>query len=163
MKSLKTKNIVLLITVCTMTLGCVTLQQPLPGSLWGDWAFVKTGTITTNGNERLFNYRHVCNKESDRLSFRSDKKMSLRWYDNTCMINYYFIGRYHVENNILIVDLEDNKSYQDNPFPPISKYRISQINQTTLKLEEITDSNRTRRIRTNTVQEPLVFIFMRID
>ena len=163
MNNLKLRNAILLVLVCSMTSGCVTLQQPLPGSLWGDWSFVKTGTITDNGNERLINYRNACYKESDRLSFRSDNKISLRWYDESCTINYYLIGKYHVENNILKVDLADNNSNQDSPFPPITKYRIAQINSTTLKLEEIPDAYSPNRGRAKESREPLVFIFMRID
>lgn len=163
MPILKMKNPILLMIICSITLGCITLQQPLPGSLWGDWAFVKTGTITKNGNTSLYNYRNVCIRESDRLSFRSDKKLSLRWYDEKCMIYYYFIGEYRVENTNLIVNLADNKPYQDSPFPSITKYRIAQINNTTLKLEEILVNNNPRPIRGNANPEPRVFIFMRID
>lgn len=163
MKNFKLRNIFFLLLVCSMTSGCVTLQQPLPGSLWGDWAFVRTGTLTTSGNDRLVTYNNVCNTESDRLSFRSDKKLSLRWYDESCMINYYLIGRFHVEGNTLIVDLENSRPYQDSPFPPITKYRINQISYTTLKLEEIKDDSGPNRGRVNTRPEPLVFVFMRIE
>ena len=157
------KYVILFLVFCSITWSCVTLQQPLPGSLLGDWAFVKTGTITENGSEQLFNYNHICSKESDRLSFRSDKKLSLCWYDESCMINYYFIGKYHVEGTILKVDLADSNPHQDSPFLPITKYRINQTSHNTLKLEEILDENRSRQRRGNRNQEPMVFIFMRID
>lgn len=166
MKSLKRRNTILLVVVYSMTWSCVTLQQPLPGSLWGDWSFARTGTFTDSGNDRLVNYNNVCNRESDRLSFRSDNKLSLQWYDEKCMIHYYFIGKYHVENNILKIDLADSSPYQDSPFPPSNQYKISQISHTTLKLEEIKNADRhnvRNRGKTNIGHEPLVLIFMRID
>ncbi|PVW15385.1 hypothetical protein [Marixanthomonas spongiae] len=164
MKILKIKSIVLLIVVCNMMLGCVTLQQPLPGSLWGNWEFVKTGTISNGSNERLENYRNVCDSEPDRLHFSSDNKMSLRWYDESCAIHYYLIGRYHVEGNTLKVDLADSRPYQDSPFPPITEFRIIQINATTLKLEEIpSDYRRERHQGTSSGPEVLVFVFMRLE
>ena len=158
MKRLKLRNVILLLLVCSMTLSCVTLQQPLPGSLWGNWAFVKTGTITNGANERLYNYNHLCYKESDRLHFSSDKKMTLRWYDERCSINHSMIGRYNVENGLLKVNLENSPSHQNSPFPPITEYRIIQINSTTLKLEELPDTNRRNRN-----DEALVFVFMKVE
>lgn len=166
MKTLKARNAILVIFVCGLMISCATLQQPLPGSLWGDWSFVRTGTLIDSGNDRLINYNNVCYKESDRLSFSSDNKLSLRWYDESCMIHYYYIGQYHVENNTLKIDLAESIPFQDSPFPPITQFRISQISYTTLKLEEIpNDDNRNgrNRGRTNIGYEPLVFIFMRID
>ncbi len=163
MKSLKLRDGILLFLICNMTLSCLTLQQPLPGSLWGSWSFITTGTITNNGNERLYNYRNVCYKESDRLRFSSDNKMSLRWYDEGCTIQEYLIGRYHVQNNILKVDLEDSRRYQDSPFPPITEYRIVQINSTTLKLVEIPNDYRRNRNRAKLGDAPLVFVFMKLD
>ena len=164
MKSLKLRNVVLLLLICNMTLGCVTLQQPLPGSLWGKWSFVKTGTIINGSNQRLYDYRNVCYKEGDRISFSSDNKMSLQWYDESCMINHYSIGRYHVEGNTLKVDLANNRRYQDSPFPPITEFRIIQINATTLKLEEIPNADRRQRHQgKSSGPEVLVFVFMRLD
>lgn len=151
------------ILVCLFFTSCVSLQQPLPGSLWGDWAFVQTGTTTHSGNEDLYNYSNVCKSKSDRLSFRSDSKISLRWYDESCMINYYFIGRYRVENNFLIIDLEKDRPHIDSLFPPITKYRIVQMNTTTLKLEEMRDASVSNRERTNTNHKALVFVFMKLD
>lgn len=163
MKNLKVRSITLVIIVCYITLGCITLQQPLPGSLWGNWAFVKTGTIINGSNERLYNYRNVCYRESDRLHFSSDHKMSLRWYDRTCAINHYFIGRYHVDGNTLKIDLSNNREYQDSPFPAITQYRIIQINSTTLKLEEIPDENRRKRHQGKpSGPEVLVFVFRKL-
>ena len=158
MKTLKLRNVILLLLVCNLTISCVSLQQPLPGSLWGNWAFVKTGTITNGANERLYNYNHLCYKESDRLHFSSDKKMTLRWYDDRCSINHSMIGRYYVENGLLKVNLEDSTPYQNSPFPPITEYRIIQINSTTLKLEELPDTNRRNRN-----DEAMVFVFMKVE
>ena len=124
MKRLKLRNLVLLFFVGYMTLSCAPLQQPLPGSLWGNWAFVQTGTISNGSNERLYNYNHLCYKESDRLHFSSDKKLTLRWYDERCGINHSMIGKYHVDRGILKVDLEDPNPYRNSPFPPIKEYRI---------------------------------------
>lgn len=161
MKTLKIKTAILGLFVCVMLSGCVTLQQPLPGSLWGDWSFVKTGTLTIQGNNRLTNYRNVCDRESDRLHFTSDHKLSLRWYDRTCFPHYYLIGQYHVEGKILNIDLASSRRHRDRPFPPITKFRIMQINSTTLKLEEIPHGDRSDRDRAKRGQEPLVFVFMR--
>ena len=158
MKSLKLKTIILLALVCHITLSCVTLQQPFPGSLWGNWAFVQTGTIINGSNERLYNYNHLCYKESDRLHFSSDKKLTLRWYDERCGLNHSMIGRYHVDKGILKIDLEDPRPYQNSPFPPITEYRIIQINSTTLKLEEFLGYE--RRTGNN---EARVFVFMKVD
>ena len=164
MKSLKFRSILLVVFISIMTLSCLTLQQPLPGSLWGNWAFVRTGTIINGSNERLYDYRNVCYKEGDRLHFSSDHKMSLRWYDESCMIHHYSIGRYHVEGNTLKIDLADSSPYQDRPFPTISEFRIIQINATTLKLEEIPVAERRDRYQgTSSGPEVLVFVFMRLD
>lgn len=163
MKSLKLSSIILVLLVCYLTLGCITLQQPLPGSLWGNWTFIKIGTLTIMGNNRLTTYKNVCDKEPDRLHFSSDHKMSLRWYDENCMIHHYSIGRYHLDYKILNVDLADSSPYQDSPFPPITKYRIMQINATTLTLEEIPNGDRSDRDRAKPGYEPLVFVFMRLD
>lgn len=164
MKNIKFRSIILLVLISGMTMSCVTLQQPLPGSLWGNWAFVKTGTIINGSNQRLYDYRNVCYKEGDRLHFSSDRKMSLRWYDESCTIHHYSIGRYHVEGNTLKIDLADSRPYQDSPFPPISEFRIIQINATTLKLEEIPDAyTRERYQGTSSGPEVLVYVFMRMD
>lgn len=158
MKRLKFRNVILLLFVSIMTSSCVTLQQPLPGSLWGNWEFVKTGTIINGSNERLYNYNNLCYKESDRLHFSSDKKLTLRWYDERCGINHIMIGRYYVERGILKVDLEDPSPYRNSPFPPITEYRIIHINSTTLKLEEFFGNE--RRIGND---EAMVFVFMKVD
>lgn len=164
MKNLKLRSVILVLLVGSMAVSCVTLQQPLPGSLWGNWGFVKTGTIINGSNERLENYRNVCYKESDRLHFSSDNKMSLRWYDESCMIHHYLIGRYHVEGNTLKLDLADSRPYQDSPFPPITEFRIIQINETTLKLEEIPDEYRRQRHQgKSSGPEVMVFVFMKLD
>lgn len=164
MKSSRLRNVILVLLVYNITSSCVTLQQPLPGSLWGNWAFVQTGTIINGSNQRLVNYRNVCYKESDRLHFSSDNKMSLRWYDESCMINHYSIGRYHVEGNTLEIDLADSRPYQDSPFPPIKEFRIIQINATTLKLEEIPNEfRRNRHQGKSSGPEVLVYVFMRLD
>lgn len=164
MKDLKFTSIILVLGLCIMTMSCVTLQQPLPGSLWGDWAFIKTGTIINGSNERLYNYQNVCNRNNDQLRFSSDGKMNLRWYDERCAIYQYLIGRYHVEGNTLKIDLADSSPYQDSPFPPIREFRIIQINQTTLKLEEIPDAERRERYQgTPSGPEVLAFVFMRVD
>lgn len=164
MKHLKVRSIILVVLVGSLTLSCVTMQQPLPGSLWGNWTFIKTGSIINGSNGRLYNYNNVCYKESDRLHFSSDHKMSLRWYDESCMINHYSIGRYTVEGNTLKINFADGAPYQDSPFPPITEYRIIQINATTLKLEEIPDEyTRERHQGTSTGPEVLVFVFMRMD
>lgn len=161
MKCLNLRMVILLLLVCTMTLSCVTLQQPLPGSLWGNWAFVKTGTIINGSNERLFNYNNLCYKESDRIHFSSDKKMTLRWYDDRCSINHSLIGRYHVDRGILKVDLENSSPYRNSPFPPITEYRIIHINSTTLKLEEITDEYKRNLGKVSAGTEARVFVFMK--
>ncbi|WP_310993528.1 lipocalin family protein [Aequorivita marina] len=164
MKSPKLKMVVLLLLVYTFTSSCITLQQPLPGSLWGNWAFVQTGTIINGSNERLVNYRNVCHKEGDRLHFSSDNKMSLRWYDESCMIHHYSVGRYHVVGNTIKIDLADSRQYQDSPFPPIQEFRIIRINETTLKLEEIaSESRRERHQGKPSGPEVLVFVFMKLD
>lgn len=164
MKILKIRNVILLLFVCNIASSCITLQQPLPGSLWGNWAFVETGTIINGSNQRLVNYRNVCSKESDRLHFSSDNKMSLRWYDESCMINHYSIGRYHVEGNILKIDLADTDQYQNRPFPPIKEFMIIHINATSLKLEEIPDESRRKRHQgTSSGPEVLVYVFMKLD
>lgn len=163
MKNLKFGGAILVFFISLMTLSCVTLQQPLPGSLWGNWAFTQTGTLTIQGNSKLTNYRNVCDREPDRLHFSSDHKMTLRWYDESCMINEYFIGRYHVDGKILTVDLAKSRPYRDSPFPPITKYRIMLINDTTLKLEEIPNGDRSSRDRAIPGQEPLIFVFMRLE
>lgn len=164
MTILKFRTIVSVMVLGFMTLSCVTLQQPLPGSLWGEWAFVKTGTIINGSNQKLYDYNNVCYRESDRLHFSSDHKMSLRWYDESCMIHHYAIGRYHVEGNTLKIDLAESRPYQDSPFPPIREFRIIQINATTLKLEEIADEDRRQRHQsTSSGPEVLVFVFMRLD
>ena len=163
MKNLKLRNVFLLVLVCNMTSGCVTLQQPLPGSLWGSWAFEKTGILNKQSNSQLEDYRNICARERDRLHFSSDRKMTLRWYDESCIIHEYLIGRYHVEGKILNVDLAKNRRYQDSPFPPITKYRIMQINDTTLQLEEIPHGDRSSRDRAKTGFEPLIFVFTRLD
>lgn len=147
-----------------MLMGCVTLQQPLPGSLWGNWSFVETGTIINGSNQKLYNYRNACYNERDRIHFSSDYKMTLRWYDESCMIHHYSIGRYTVEGNTLKVSLAKNSSYQDSPFPPITEYRIVQINATTLKLEEIpSEYIRQRHQGKPSGPEVKVFVFMKLD
>ncbi|WP_157417985.1 hypothetical protein [Aequorivita capsosiphonis] len=92
MKSSILKNAVLVVLIYTVTSSCVTLQQPLPRSLWGNWAFVQTGTIINGSNQHLENYRNVCSKKSDRLHFSSDNKISLRRYDEICIIHHYLLG-----------------------------------------------------------------------
>lgn len=163
MKSVRVKTIFLLVLVCNIMLGCVTLQQPLPGSLWGSWGFVKTGFLNKQSNSQLEDYRNICPRKGDRLHFSSDNKMKLRWYDESCMIQEYFIGRYTVDGKILNVELAKSPRYQDSPFPPITKYRIMQIDATTLKLEEIPHGDRIGRDRAKAGFEPLVFVFMKID
>jgi hypothetical protein len=143
--------------------GCLPLQQPLPGSLWGSWTFEKTGILNKHSNSQLEDYRNICHRKGDRLHFSSDHKMTLRWYDESCMIHEYFIGRYHVEGKILNVDLAKSRRYRDSLFPPITKYRIMQINDTTLKLEEIPHGDRSGRDRAKPGFEPLVFVFMNLD
>jgi hypothetical protein len=163
MKILKLRNAFLLVFVCTTMGSCVTLQQSLPGSLWGSWTFEKTGILTNQGNNRLEDYRNICAREGDRLHFSSDRKMTLRWYDENCMIHEYFIGRYYVEAKILNVDLAKRRRYQDRPFPPITKYRIMQINDKTMELEEIPNGDRSGRDRAKPGFEPLVFVFMKLN
>lgn len=164
MKYLKIKNIIILLFVSNMLMGCVTLQQPLPGSLWGNWAFVQTGTIINGSNEKLINYRNLCSTKADRLHFSSDNKMSLRWYDENCTINHYLIGSYQVEGNTLKVNLENSNPYQNSPLPPITAYRIIQINATTLKLEEIPDENRRQRHQgRRSGPEVMVFVFLKAE
>lgn len=164
MKNLRFKSLILIIILACTTSSCVSLQQPLPGSLWGNWEFVKMGTIINGSNERLSNYHHACYKEGDRIHFSSDHKISLRWYDDRCTIHHYSIGRYQVEGNTLKIDIEDNRPKRDRPFPPIEAFRIIQINATTLKLEEIPDNNRRlRHQRTPSGPEALVYIFMKIE
>lgn len=163
MKYLKIKMAISVLFVCVMTSSCVTLQQPLPNSLWGSWAFEKTGFLNKHSNPELVDYRNICAREADRLHFSSDGKMKLRWYDESCMIQEYFIGRYHVEGKILNVELAESPRYQDSPFLPITKYRIMQINDTTLELEEIPYGDRSGRDRAKTGLEPLVFVFMRLE
>jgi hypothetical protein len=164
MNYLKIRNAVFALIICNTMLGCVTLQQPLPGSLWGNWAFVQTGTIVNGSNQQLINYNSVCYKEGDRLHFSSDNKMSLRWYDASCMIHHYSIGQYHVEGNTLKINLANSRPYQDSPFPPITEYRIIQINATTLKLEEIPNEYRRQRHQGKpTGPEVMVFVFMRME
>lgn len=158
MKRIKLRNVIFLVLLCNLILSCVTLQQPLPGSLWGNWAFVKTGTIVNGANERLYNYNNLCYKESDRLHFSSDKKMTLRWYDERCGINHIMIGRYYVENGLLKVNLENRAPSQNSPLPPITEYRIIQINSTTLKLEELPGTYRPHR-----KDEAMVFVFMKVE
>lgn len=163
-RNLKFTRFILMLLLCGLSVSCVTMQQPLPGSLWGNWAFVQTGTIVNGSNQKLYNYQNACYKQSDRLHFSSDHKMTLRWYDDSCTINHYSIGRYHVEGNTLKIDLEDRSAYQNSPFPPISEFRIIQINATTLKLEEIADPERRQRYQgTSSGPEVLVFVFMRVD
>ncbi|MCM4169394.1 hypothetical protein KCTC52924_00427 [Arenibacter antarcticus] len=162
MKSLKFRCLLLIMFIGSMTLSCITLQQPLPGSLWGNWTFIKTGTIINGSNEHLYDYRNVCYNESDRLHFSSDNKMSLRWYDENCMINHYSIGQYHVEGNTLKINLANSGPNQDSPFPPITEYRIIQINATTLKLEEIPDEYTHQRHQGKpSGPEVLVLVFMK--
>jgi|GEM_PF-6169867 hypothetical protein len=163
MKTLQFRNAILLVFVCTMMWGCLPLQQPLPGSLWGSWTFEKTGILNKHSNSQLEDYRNICHRKGDRLHFSSDHKMTLRWYDESCMIHEYFIGRYHVEGKILNVDLAKSRRYRDSLFPPITKYRIMQINDTTLKLEEIPHGDRSGRDRAKPGFEPLVFVFMNLD
>lgn len=162
MKTLTLKNVFLIVFVCTMMSGCVTLQQPLPRSLWGNWTFEKTGFLNKQSNSELKDYRNVCARESDRLHFSSDHKTSLKWYDNTCAIHYYEIGRYHVDGKILNIELAPQRRHCDRPFPPITKFRIMQINNT-LKLEEIPSGDRSNRDRTKCGFEPLVFVFMKLN
>lgn len=163
MKSLKVRNLISLVLVCTMLMSCVVLQQPLPGSLWGDWAFIETGTIVDGSTQRLNGYINVCNRERDRLHFSSDHKMTLRWYDQDCMINYHLIGQYQVEHNTLKISLDDRYRYQDSPLPPITEYRIIQINATTLKLEEIPKADWRNRNNTRSGYEALVLVFMKLE
>lgn len=163
MKVLKLRNVILLVFVCNMTWSCVTLQQPLPNSLWGSWTFEKTGILNKQSNSQLEDYQNICPRAGDRLHFSSDRKMTLRWYDKNCMIHEYFIGRYHLEGKILNVDLAERRRHQDSPFPPITKYRIMQINDTTLKLEEIPHGDRSGRDRAKSGFEPLVFVFMKLN
>lgn len=145
-------------------MGCVTLQQPLPGSLWGDWAFTQTGTIINGSNQKLYDYRNVCDRNSDQLRFSSDNKMSLRWYDEHCAIKEYFIGRYNVEGSRLKVTLAKSSPYQDSPFPPITEYRIIRITPTTLTLEEIPDEYRRQKYQGKpSGPEVEVFVFTRVD
>ncbi|SHF57610.1 hypothetical protein SAMN05444483_101647 [Salegentibacter echinorum] len=89
--------------------------------------------------------------------------MKLRWYDESCVIHEYLIGRYHVDGKILNIELSKLRRYQDRPFPPITKFRIMQINETTLKLEEIPQGTRSRRDRAKPGFEPFVFVFMKLD
>ncbi len=164
MRNLKYRNLILALFICSMTLGCATLQQPLPGSLWGEWSFIRTGTIINGSNERLENYRNLCYKEGDRLRFSSDNKISLNLYDESCAIHHYSIGQYHVEGNTLKVDLATRRSRHDNPLPPITDFRIIQINATTLKIEEIPNEYRRQKHQGKpSGPEVLVFIFMRLD
>ncbi|MGO2294744.1 MAG: hypothetical protein ACTH5N_04750 [Psychroflexus halocasei] len=163
MKTLKLGNTILLIIVCMMLESCITLQQPLPNSLWGNWTFEEAGFLNKQSNSQLEPYQNICHKEGDRLGFSSDHKMKLRWYDESCMIYEYFIGHYQVNGKILTVDLAESHSYQDRPFPPITKFRIMQIDATTLKLEEIPDGSRRNRDRARPGFEPLIFIFKKLD
>lgn len=164
MRNFKFKNVILIILIYTVTSSCVTLQQPLPGSLWGNWAFVQTGTIENGSHEQLVNYFNVCPKESDRIHFSSDNKMTLRWYDRSCTINHYTIGKYHVEGNTLKLDLANSRPNRDSPFPPIKEFRIIQINATTLKLEEIPEESRRQKYQgTSSGPKVLVYLFMRMD
>lgn len=163
MKGLKLRNIVCLLFICNIILSCGALQQPLPGSLWGNWTFIKIGSIINDANERLYDYRNACYKESDRIHFSSDKKLTLRWYDDSCDIHYSLIGKYQVENTILKVSLENRSAYQDRPLPPITEYRILQINSTTLKLEEIRDNYIPKRDEVNRGNEARVFVFMKME
>lgn len=139
MSNLKLINFIIILIISIMILSCASVQQQLPGSLWGNWSFEETGTVVNGSNERLQNYINICHNESDRIHFSSDNKMSLRWYDQNCVVNHYFIGRYRVEGNKLKVDLADSDPYQDSPFPPITEYRIIYINNMSLKLEEISN------------------------
>lgn len=163
MKTLKLRNVILLVFACVMMESCVTLQQPLPGSLWGNWAFEKTGILNKQSNSQLEDYRNVCHRKGDRLHFSSDHKMKLRWYDESCMIHEYFIGHYQVDGKILTIDLAKSRRHRDRPFPPITKFRIMQINETTLKLEEIPHGDRRGRDRARSGFEPLIFVFMKLD
>ncbi len=157
------KNVLLLSAVCIMLSSCVALQQPLPGSLWGSWTFEKTGFLNKQSNSQLVDYQNRCQGKGDRLHFSSDNKLKLRWYDESCMTHEYFIGYYEVEAKILTINLTQSSSLRDRPFPPITKFRIMQINETTLKLEEIPHGNRSRRDRRVAGLEPLIFVFMKLD
>lgn len=160
MKYLKFRTALLILIIGSMTLSCATMKQPLPGSLWGNWTFEKTGTIINGSNQRLYDYRNACFKENDRLHFSSDHKMSLRWYDESCTINHHSIGQYHVEGNKLKINLENTRPYQDSPFPPITEFMIIQINETTLELEEIPDEyTRQRHQGKPSGPEVLVLVF----
>ena len=167
MNILKSGSIILVVFVCSMMLSCITLkqspQEQLPRSLWGEWTFVKSGTLTINGTHKLQDYKNVCGTEGDRINFSSDHKMSLRWFDRVCAMHQYLIGQYHLEGKILYVDLAKSRPYQDRLFPPITKFRIMQITATTLELEEIPHGSRRSRDRAKPGHEPLVFVFMKQD
>ena len=163
MKYFKLRNAFLLVLVFFMLMSCASIKQPLPGSLWGDWTFVKTGTIINGMSQHLDNYKNVCSRESDRLRFSSDHKMNLRWYDESCTINEYLIGRYHVEHNTLKISLAESRPYQDSPFPLITEYRIIQISPTTLQLEELPDADWRNQDNTKSGYEALVFVFTRLE
>lgn len=163
MRIFKLINVILFILVCATLESCLTLQQPLPGSLWGNWAFKETGVLSLHGNNLLEDYWNVCTRSEDRLHFSSDRKMTLRWYDESCTINQYFIGYYHVDGKILNIELAAPTPFQDSPFPPITKYRIMEINDTTLHLEEIPHGDRKNRDRGRSGFEPLVYVFMKLN
>ncbi len=163
MKNSTIKNVLVLAIVCTMLSGCISLQQPLPGSIWGNWTFEKTGFLNKQSNSQLVDYQNKCSRAGDRLHFSSDNKIKLRWYDQSCMIHEYLIGHYEVEAKVLNINLAQSNSLRDRPFPPITKFRIFQINETTLKLEEIPYGNRSRRDRTKPGFEPLIFVFKKLD
>ncbi|WP_258455287.1 hypothetical protein [Aequorivita sp. CIP111184] len=158
------KNALLILILSNITMGCVTMQQPLPGSLWGDWAFIQTGTIINGSKQKLYDYRNECDRNSDQLRFSSDSKVSLRWYDEHCAIQEYLIGRYYVEGSRLKVNLAKSSPYQDSPFPPITEYRIIQITPTTLTLEEIPDEYKRQKYHGKpSGSELTVFIFSRVE
>lgn len=155
MKTFNFTNLLVLISFSFVLIGC-TIQQPLPNSLYGEWTFIKTGIRIDSGNERLHDYINPCYKENDRIHFSSDKKMTLRWYDPNCGFHYNAIGRYSIVGNSIMLELSNEDPYQNNPFPPVTEFRIIYINDTTLKLEEIPNEN-------NTSGEAVVFVFLKYD
>lgn len=120
--------------------GVVRIQQPLPGSLWGNWSVERLG-FEERTNIKEYPYVRACYNKDDLIHFSSDKKITFRWHDAYCGMQYYFAGRYQVDDRTLLVNLEDPPYSQHLPFPFFARYQIVEINETTLELRVTDEEN----------------------
>ncbi|NLO69981.1 MAG: hypothetical protein GX102_03355 [Porphyromonadaceae bacterium] len=144
--------------------GVLYFQQPLPGSLWGEWAIDRTGPA--EDGSQTYRFWNECEKYDDVLHFSSDRKMTFRWRDDRCTMYYAFLGKYTVdkENHIMHVELDKTPNRDEHPFPPITQFKIEIINETTLQLKEMEreKSSRVRSDRGSESTRAIRFVLRRV-